>query len=304
MRFHVRAIPGLLWQALKKFMGDGGPSMAGAVSFSSVFSMPALLALVLMLVGRVMDPETVQDAIVNQIRALIGSAGAAQIRTIISEARRSDVDPTVTATIGLATVLFGSTAAFAVLQASLNKTWNVKPDPRRGEIRNFLAKRVFSFGVVIVVAFLLLVSLSVSALLGAISERTSQVDGIPAVAIIIGNALLSFAVVTALFAAMFKLLPDARIAWRDVWVGALCTTVLFVGGKELIGLYLGSADPGDAFGAAGSLVLVLLWIYYSSWIVLYGAELTRLWADAFGRGVQPEHGAVEYIEQEKPIKAG
>jgi membrane protein len=297
----LRAIPTLLWEALKKFLGDGGPSMAGALSFTTVFSMPALLGLVLMLLGKVIDPETIRTAIIGQIRELIGAAGAEQVSTVISRVRDADISPSVGAILGIVTVAFGSTAAFAQLQAALNKTWNVKPDPRRGEIRNFLAKRVFSFGVVIVVAFLLLVSLTVSALLGAVADRTSNLEGLAGTLMVGVNAGLSFAVVTGLFAAMFKLLPDARIAWRDVWVGAIATATLFVAGKELIGAYLGSSDPGSAFGAAGSLILVLAWIYYSSWIVLYGAELTRFWALRFGQGVRPERGAIEYIEQEKTI---
>ncbi|HYC51519.1 MAG TPA: YihY/virulence factor BrkB family protein [Gemmatimonadaceae bacterium] len=304
MQFRIRSIPTLLWLALKKFLGDGGPGMAGALSFATVFSLPALLALLLMTVGKVMDPDTVQEAIIGQVRRLIGRDGAQQISGIISKARDSDINPSLTAILGLVTVLFGSTAAFASLQTSLNKTWNVKPDPKRGEIRNFLAKRVFSFGVVMVVAFLLLVSLSVSALLGALAGRTAHLEGIAGMAMIAANFLFSIAVVTTLFAAMFKLLPDADVAWRDVWVGALFTTILFAGGKELIGFYLGSSNPGSAYGAAGSLVLVLLWIYYSSWIVLYGAELTRFWADMFGRGVRPERGAIEYVEQEKTVAAG
>lgn len=304
MAFRIRDIPTLLWEALKKFLGDGGPSMAGALSFSTIFSMPALLALLLMIVGRVMDPQVVQDAIVAQIRGLIGPAGADQISTVISKARESDIDPSITAALSLVTLVFGATAAFTQLQTALNKTFNVKPDPRRGEIRNFLVKRIFSFGVVIVVAFLLLVSLAVSALLGAVMDRTAQLEGVFGTVVHTANVLLSFAVVVVLFAVMLRLLPDARTSWRDIWVGATASAVLFVGGKELIGLYLGSSNPGSAFGAAGSLVLVLAWIYYSSWIVLYGAELTRIWADRFGRGVSPERGAIEYVEQERTIAAG
>ena len=304
MRFPVRAVPSLLWSALRKFLGDGGPGMAGALSFSAVFSLPALLALLLMVAGRFMDPRTVSDAIVAQFGALVGPAAADQIATIIARADRSDVSPTLTAVLGLATVLFGSTATFASLQNAINKTWNVKPDPRRGEIRNFLVKRIFSFGIVLVVAFLLLISLAVSAVLSAISERTADMGGVVGVLARSANVAFSLAVVTALFGAMFKILPDALVCWRDIWAGAFVTTLLFVGGKELIGMYLGTADPGSAFGAAGSLALVLLWIYYSSWIVLYGAEFTRLWADTVGGGVRPERGAIEYVEQEKTVDAG
>jgi membrane protein len=304
MQGRLASLPGLFWRALRKFMGDNGPTMAAAISFTTVFSLPALLAVILMLVGRFTDPDVVRNAIVAQVRKLIGPAGAEQVQTVIAQARGSDVDPSVTAILGSVALLFGATAAFAQLQAALNRTWNVKPDPRRGEIRNFLVKRVFSFGVVLVVAFLLLVSLTVSAAVGALDERMSTLEGPVGVVLRAASVVLSFAIVTLLFAAMFKLLPDAKIAWRDVVVGAACTAVLFEGGKSLIGLYLGSNDPGTAFGAAGSLALVLLWIYYSAMIVLYGAELTRGWADTFGRGVKPQRGAIEFVEQEKAIKAG
>ena len=304
MRGRIAALPGVFWRALRKFMGDDGPTMAAAISFSTVFSLPALLAVIFMLVGRFTDPEVVRNAIVAQVRNLIGPAGAEQVHTVIAQARRSEVDPSVTAVLGALALFFGATAAFAQLQAALNRTWNVKPDPRRGEIRNFLAKRVFSFGVVLVVAFLLLVSLALSAAFTAVDERMAGIGGATGMLLRATSVLLSFAIVTALFAAMFKLLPDAQIAWRDVGVGAVGTAVLFEGGKSLIGAYLGSNDPGTAFGAAGSLALVLLWIYYSAMIVLYGAELTRGWADAFGRGVKPQRGAIEFVELEKTVKAG
>lgn len=304
MRERIAALPGLFWRALKKFMGDNGPTMAAAIAFTTVFSLPALLAVIFMLVGRFTDPDVVRNAIVAQVRDLIGPAGAEQVQTVIAQARRSDIDPSVTAVLGALALFFGATAAFAQLQAALNRTWNVKPDPRRGEIRNFLVKRIFSFGVVLVVAFLLLVSLALSAALTAVDERIAGIGGAAGVLAGALSVFLSFAVVTALFGAMFKLLPDAKIAWRDVTFGAICTAVLFEGGKSLIGAYLGSNDPGTAFGAAGSLALVLLWIYYSAMIVLYGAEITRGWADTFGRGVKPERGAIEFVEQEKTVKAG
>jgi len=304
MRFHPKDIPNLLWLAVKKFFGDSGSTMAAALSFSTVFSLPALLALVLMFVGKVADPVSVQQAIINQVGALIGPAAANQVHTIIASARESNVDPSVAAVLGLVAVLFGATGAFAQLQAALNRAWNVKPDPRRGDVRNFIAKRVFSFGVVLVVAFLLLVSLSLSAFLSAVGSRLGGFVGMPDALLKTANVLFSFVVVMGVFAAMFKYLPDAKISWRDVGVGAFSTALLFVGGKELIGLYLGNADPGSAFGAAGSLVVVLLWVYYTSMIVLFGADLTRVWAELYGRGVRPEKGAIEFVEQEKPIKAG
>lgn len=304
MPFAIRNTPGLLWTALKRFFGDNCSTMAAALSFATVFSLPALLALVLTIVGTVADAAAVQRAIIEQVRILVGRGAADQVHTVISSIRNSEVSPSVTAVLSGLALLFGATTAFAQLQAALNRAWNVKPDPRRGDIRNFLVKRVFSFGVVVVVAFLLLVSLTLSAFLNAVGTRVAGAVGLPDGFLVFTNAILSFVVISALFAAMFKYLPDARIALRDVMVGAIATALLFVLGKELIGLYLGNSDPGSAFGAAGSLAIVLLWIYYTAMILLFGAELTRSWAELYGAGVTPEKGAVQFVEQEKRVQTG
>jgi membrane protein len=210
----------------------------------------------------------------------------------------------VRAVISGVLLLFGATAAFASLQNALNRAWNVKPDPRRGQIRNFLAKRVFSFGVMITVGFMLLVSLSLTATLSALGTRLTSGLGIPEPVLRVIDVALSFALVTLLFAAMFKLLPDAKIAWRDVVVGAVGTAIFFVLGKLAIGYYLGRSDPGSAYGAAGSLAIIMIWVYYTSMIVLFGAMFTRVWAERYGRGVHPEKGAVEFAEIEKRVEEG
>jgi len=299
-----RELPRLTWKALDKFFGEAMPTYAAALSFAAVFSLPALLTLVLLLVGVFADRETVQRAIIDQAGRLIGRGAAEQVRTIIGHAARPDVNVTATAILGFVFVLFGATSAFASLQGALNKAWGVKPDPRRGQIRNFLVKRVFSFGVVVTLAFLLLISLAVSAGLAALGGRLTSGLGLPAFVPALLESTISFLVVAALFAAMFKLLPDARVDWRDVRAGALGTALLFVLGKWAIGLYLGGADPGSAYGAAGSLAVVLIWVYYSSMLVLFGAMFTRVWAERYGKGVWPEKGAVAVVEVEKEVAKG
>ena len=291
-----------LWRTVEKFFADGCPGMAAALSFYVFFSLPALLTMLLMLVGTVADPRDVQQAIVIQAEELMGPGAASQVRTVIEYARGTTVDTSAAALLGIAALLFGATTAFAQLQSALNRAWGVKPDPRRNSIRTFLTKRVFSFGVVLAVAFLLLVSLALTAIVGAIGDRLSAGLGVPEALLRAGNSVLSFAVVTALFALMFKLLPDAVIDWRDVWVGALGTALLFALGKTAIGAYLGSTDPGSAYGAAGSLAVVLIWIYYSSTIVLVGAEFTRVWTARYGHGLTPEPGAVEVVQEERPVE--
>jgi membrane protein len=293
-----------LWRCIDKFFGDGCSTMAAALSYATFFSLPALLSLILLIVGAVMDPAEVQRAILTQTGSLIGRAGADQIRTILEHARRVDINRGAAALLSGVAVLIGASASFGSLQGALNKVWGVKPDPRRGQIRNFLAKRIFSFGVVIGVIFLLLASLALSALLGAVGERITRILGIPEALLQLTDWAISFAVLSGLFAGMYKLLPDARIAWRDVWVGAVATAFLFSVGKTLIGFYLGGTDPGSAFGAAGSMAVVMIWIYYTSMIVLFGAEVTRVWTEWYGAGVRPEKGAVEVVETERTVQTG
>jgi len=293
-----------LWGTLFKFFGDDCPGMAAALAFYTFLSLPALLALLLMLVGAVTDPAEVQRAITTQVGSLIGRAGAEQVRTIVEHAQRTVADQSLAAVFSVLLVIFGATTAFAQIQGALNKVWGVKPDPRRSQLKDFLAKRVFSFGVVLAVAFLLLVSLAMSAALAAAGSMLTARLGAPEAVLEALNSVVSFVVVAALFAAMYKLLPDARIGWHDVRVGAVATALLFVLGKSVIGFYLGRTDPGSAYGAAGSLAIVLIWVYYSSMIVLFGAELTRQWAERYGKGVQPETGAVEVVEQEVEVQHG
>ena len=293
-----------LWRCLDKYFGDGCSTMAAALSFYTFFSLPALLSLLLLLVGTVMDPRDVQRAILTQAADLVGRAGAEQIRTIIEHARQVDVNKPAAAALSILAVALGATASFGQLQAALNKIWGVKPDPKRGQIRNFLAKRIFSFGVVLGVAFLLLVSLAFSAILGAVGQRLTRNLGIPEGVLQFTDWAISFAALSAVFAAMYRFLPDARIAWTDVWVGAVASSLLFVVGKSVIGYYLGDSDPGSAYGAAGSLAVVLIWVYYTSMVVLFGAVVTRVWAERYGSGVKPERGAVEVVEVERQVQRG
>jgi membrane protein len=299
----IRAVLRLLWRALDRFFGDGCPSMAAALSFYTFFSLPALLSLLLLLVGTITDRVAVERAITDQVGGVIGRAGADQVAVILESSRQTP-DPSLTAILSGVTLLFGATTAFAQLQDALNRVWSVKPDPTRGQIRTFLVKRVFSFGVVLAVAFLLLVSLALTAALAAFGSLVTARLGVPASLLQTTNSVVSFVVVAGLFAVMFRLLPDARIAWADVWPGALGTALLFVLGKGVIGAYLGRSDPGNAYGAAGSLAVILIWVYYLSMILLYGGELTRAWAEQYGRGVKPERGAVQVVEEERAVQRG
>ena len=300
----VRGFVSLLWATVFAFFSDGCSTMAAALSFSTFLSLPALLTLLISLVGRFTDPQQVQRAIVGQVGDLIGTSSAAQVAAIIGNANRSEHTATVATVISLIVLILGATGLFAGLQGALNKAWGVKPDPKRNQIRVFLVKRVFSFGILITIAFLLLVSLALSTVIAAISDALTTQFGIPPVVLQVVTALGSFVVIALLFAVMFRYLPDARISWRDVRAGAVGTALWFVLGRTLIGLYLGRADPGSVYGAAGSLALVLIWVYYTSMIVLFGAEFTKLWAQRYGKGIVPNKGAIAYVEEERSVAKG
>src|SRR5258705_10876848 len=268
----ARGLGGLLWATIYKFFGDDCTTYAAALSFYTFFSLPALLSLLLTFAGRFMDPTQLQVAIIAQVARLIGDAGAEQVSAILAHARRGDDTASFATVLSIAALAFGATAAFAQLQNALNRIWRVKPDPRRNQLRVFLAKRIFSFGIVVTVIFLLLVSLAVSTVLSALSSRFTGGIGAAAAMLEVATSVGSFFIIAALFAVMFRYLPDARIAWRDVRPGAVGSALLFVLGKLVIGAYLGGTDPGSAYGAAGSLAVVLIWVYYTSMVLLFGAE--------------------------------
>ena len=302
MLAQARGFFGLLWACLNKFFSDGCSSMAASLSFYTFFSLPALLSLLLSLIGTLTDPTQVRTAIVSQVGGLIGKAGSEQVAAIIQHSAMGQGPATLGTILSVLALAFGATTSFAQLQTALNKIWAVKPDPKRNQLRIFLVKRIFSFGIVITVAFLLLVSLIVSTALTAAATRMTNALGTPAALLEIVGSVVSFVIIAALFAGMYRYLPDARIGWRDVGAGSVASALLFVLGKTVIGYYLGGTAPGSAYGAAGSLAVVLIWVYYTAMILLFGAEFTELWAERFGRGVTPEKGAIAYEEQERVVK--
>jgi membrane protein len=288
---------GVIKRSVRDFLDDDCMTRAAALSYYTVFSLPPLLILILLLASTLLDPGDVRGGLERQLQTLMGPAGGEQVRTMLANAERpgGGVLPTI---LGMAALLFGATGAFIQLQDALNRAWEVEPDPQQGGFKNFIFKRLLSFGMILSVAFLLLVSLAVSAALTAFGNALEAFtpDFLSGPLMQALHLALSLGVIAALFAAMFKVLPDATAAWRDVWVGAAVTAVLFVVGKFAIGLYIGQSNPGEAYGAAGSLALLLLWIYYSSIILLFGAEFTQAWAEQRGRGIVPEEGARRLAE--------
>jgi membrane protein len=301
----IKRVGGLLRRTLTAFFGDGCPQMAAALSYYTVFSLPPLLVLLMIVVGAVLSPATVQELLSGQVGALLGPQGEQQVMSLLRNASRPEIGG-LAAVLGIAAFLFGATGAFAQLQQALNTAWGVAPDPTRGELKNFLLKRVISFTMILAVGFLLLVSLGLSALLTAFGDALGDL----APAWVSGNLLqvlngsVSFTLVALLFAAMFRYIPDAVVHWRNALVGGVFTSLLFTIGKSAIGYYLGRSDPGSAYGAAGSLAVALLWIYYSALIVLLGAEFTEVHAEQRGEPIVPEPGAVRVTRQEERVVPG
>lgn len=295
-----------LLQLLKGSFEDFGEDECGvraaALAYYTVFALPPLLILLITAAGLIWDARDVEQALQSQFAGMMGDSGGEQIRTIISQADRPGSGGAFATMASVGGLLFGATGAFAQLQGALNRAWEVKPDPAQGGIRTFVTKRMLSLGMVLGIGFLLAVSLALTSAIAAIGGAVGGGLGEPLLHVF--NFALTFAVLAALFAAMFKVLPDAEVAWRDVLVGGAATALLFVAGKFAIGFYLGRSSPGDAFGAAGALAVVLVWVYYSAMILLFGAEFTQQWAKRRGSGIAPEDGAVRVVETEHHIRKG
>ena len=275
------------------FKDDNAPRMAAALSYYTVFSLPPLLILLTMIAGAFFDPEQIQGRLVQEVGGAVGPEGADQIRTMISTADRPGTGGLLATLLSVAALIFGATGAFGQLQAALNQAWEVEKDPEQTGLLSMVVKRALSFGMILVIAFLLLVSMVLSAVLTAAGGALASAlpGGLGEASLWAINLGLSLLVITLLFMTMYKVLPDAEVAWSDVWHGALATAVLFVVGKFLLAWYLGRSDPGSAYGAAGSLAVLLVWIYYSAMIFLFGAEFTQAYARRRGSGIQPDEDA-------------
>lgn len=296
--------PGFLKQLWTDFSEDDCPTMAAALAYYTVFSLPALLFLIVTLVSVLVDPQTVQQRLVSEAGGMVGAEGARTIGTMLADARERTQGGTLQLVLGVAMLIFGATGAFMQLQKALNRAWEVKPSKSGGGIRQFFFKRLLSFGFILAVGFLLLVSLVLSALVSAFGDYVSTlIGGVPPIALDIVQNVVSLLVISLLFALIFKVLPDAEVAWRDAFIGAVFTAVLFTIGKFAIGFYLGQSQPGSAFGAGSALAVILVWIYYSAMIVLLGAEFTQVWATRRGSGIQPSAGAERVAERSERAAA-
>jgi membrane protein len=290
----MKSIWSLLKETGRDWLDDEATRLAASLAYYTLLSLAPLIVLAIALAGLVFDEEAARGQIAAELGRVVGPQGAQAIEAVVQNAEQPQAG-LLSSLFGLGVLLFGASGVFSELQSALNRIWEVAPRPRGG-LWGTLRSRLFSFAMVMSVAFLLLVSLILSAALSAAGEffRGALPGGEPVWQVV--NFALSFGVVTALFALLLKYVPDARIAWRDVWIGAAVTALLFDVGKLGIALYLGKTAVSSAYGAAGSVVLLVIWVYYSSLILFLGAEFTQVYARRFGSSIQPGEGAVSLAD--------
>jgi membrane protein len=283
-----------VWTVVKEtvsdWIDDDASRLAASLAFYTLLSLAPLVIIAVAVAGVVLGPAAARGQIAQELSSVVGQDAAQGIQTIVASAK-SPASGAVGTIIGVVTLFFGASGVFGELQFALNSIWEVKAKPGRG-ILGEVRDRFFSFAMVLAVAFLLLVSLLFSVVLSAVGHTVAVY--LPGGELVwqVCNFLLSLAVITGLFALIFKVIPDVEIAWSDVWSGAAVTALLFTLGKSLLAFYLGKASVGSSYGAAGSLVVLVVWVYYSAQILFLGAELTQVLARLRGRTIRPSQRAI------------
>ncbi len=288
----------LIHQATVEFNHDNGLKLSASLSYYTLFSLAPMLIIVLAISSIWLGEDAAQGYLYHQFEGLMGHAGAMQLEELIRNAHKSGDTPMVSA-LSFITLLFGATGVFVEIQDSINSIWSIRVKPKRNWLK-FLQDRLLSFSLIVGLGFVLLVSLALSALLSIVYDYIDQHFGALAWTAWVASNLMNVGIVTLLFATIFKVLPDARLHWRDVSVGAVFTTVLFLGGKWLVNYYLGTSGKISIYGAAGAVVLIILWVYYSSAILYFGAEFTKVYANKYGKKIRPTDYAV-FIEKREVL---
>jgi membrane protein len=278
-RVTMRSIWELVKETASCWIEINAPRLGAALAYYTMLSMAPLVVLAMAVAGFVFGASAGQEQLANQIQNVAGPQGGEALRTLLASVSRP-AQSGIAAAVGFLVLLFGASGVFGELRDSLNLVWGV-PSQTTG-LKGLVRYRFFSFAMVLGVGFLLLVSLVLSAAIAAAGKFFAQYLPVPEFALNAVNLVFSFVVVTVLFALLYKVVPDVHIQWRDVWTGAAVTSLLFAIGKFLIGLYLGKASVGSAYGAAGSLVVFIVWVYYSAQVFLAGAEFTRVFAERHG----------------------
>ncbi len=284
---------GAVWKIVKEtandWLDDDAMTLAAALAYYALLSLAPLLVISVSVAGWFLGPEAAKGRVAGELAAVVGGDAAQGIQAVVASAEEPKKG-VLGAIVGAVTLFIGASGVFGQLQTSLNTIWEVKPRADRGWLGK-VKDRFFSFTMVLGVAFLLLISLVLSSVLSSLGGVMS--DALPGGALLwqVLNFVLSLGVVTLLFALIFKVIPDAKVQWRDVWLGAAVTAVLFTIGKQLLGLYLGKAAVGSSYGAAGSIVALVVWVYYAAQILFVGAEFTQVQAKSRGAGVEPSANA-------------
>lgn len=287
----LKGLFNVLKESFSKFGDDKITKLSGSLAYSTVFSMGPLIIVIISLCSIFLGKEAIEGKIYEQLKGFLGSDSAKQLQAIIKNAAISG-NSKIAAIIGGITLLIGATAIFSEIQDSINGIWGIKPKPKKGWIK-FLQNRFLSFSLIVGLGFLLLVSLSVNTLIDGFNAKLQVwFPDVSVVLFYIINILLTAAIVTLIFAVIFKVLPDADIMWKDVTAGAFTTALLFMIGKLGISFYISKSNVGSTFGTAGSLVILLVWVYYSSIILYFGAEFTKAWSVNYGLPIKPNHYAV------------
>jgi membrane protein len=298
MKTHIQKVFTVLKNAFKSWFAKDPFHESAVIAYYAIFSLPGLLVVIMTLAGYFFGREAVNHQVAAQFTSTMGADTARQVQDMIIQATK--LKNTMLATIiGIVTILIGATGVFAEFQNALNIIWEVKVDPKKSGIWEIIKIRLFSFGLIVSIAFLLIVSLLISALISAFGNWLSGHFSDSFLVILqLLNSGLSLFILAVLFALMFKFLPDAKIKWKHVWIGSFVTAFLFEIGKFGLGLYFGKANPGTGYGAAGSVILILLWVTYTSMIVFFGAEFTHAYANMFSGKVAP----TEIAKTEIPVK--
>jgi len=293
----------LIIASFNAFMEDRALTMSAALAYYTVFAMAPLLIMLISLASFFYGEDAINRTLFQEINGLVGNQAALQIQDIIRQIsfQRDSIFAVI---LGVITLFVGATGVFIEMQDSINQIWRVKAKPEKGW-KKMLINRVLSFSLIISLGFLLIVSLIINGLILTLSDQLGQYfPDLTILVINIFNAGLTFIIISALFAVIYKFLPDVEIGWKDVRIGAFFTATLFIVGKFLIGIYIEKVAPGSAYGAAGSLIVILVWVYYTSAILYFGAEFTQVYSECYGGKIKPASYAVHIIqtEEEKTVK--
>ncbi len=293
----LKSIGNFFLEVYNEFSSDNALKMSASLSYYTIFSMAPMLLVIISLLGIFYGQDAVQGEVFGQIQGLVGKEAAAQIQDLIKKAELSNRSP-LALTVGIVTLIIGATGVFGEMQDSINRIWSLRAKPKKGWLK-LLINRLLSFSMIISMGFVLLVSLVLNSLVDVFSAQLERIfnDDLVIVFYVV-NLIVIFLVITLLFALVFNVLPDGKLYWKDSFVGAGFTAILFMIGKFLIGFYLSKSNVGSTYGSAGSIVVVLLWVNYSAAILYFGAEFTKVYVKRYGRGIVPKNETVIVYEQE------